>query len=457
MYSKRRPGVMLQRELILKRLSALNVDYRISDNTKINSRSFYLHAQRQALGELGPINRPDPLRERDLIRGKYDNFGNETRLIHRYQIKNKLATFLAGIRYYQGFTMNQQGDADNGSDANFKFLNPNDLERAEYEFPSRNVSFFAENLFNINSRWSITPGLRFEYIKTASDGFYKERIFSGGELIFEQKFEDQKENSRSFALFGLGLGYKIKPDIEAYANFSQNYRSINFSDLSIVNPNLIVDSLLNDESGFNADLGIRGNILDERITFDASIFLLQYKDRIGLSNIENVAFRTNIGNARIIGLEAYVESDVLKLINEEQANFSFLIFTNFSLLKGKYTSGLSFFKNNEVELIPPLSIKAGGTFGWKKFKASYQYAYTGQHFSDASNAEFVVNATRGIIPAYHVQDLSCSYTFNRFKFQFGINNLSDERYFTRRAAAYPGPGIIPADGRSIYGTVRITF
>ncbi len=445
-------------------LAALTLDYRLSDNTKINSRTFYLNARREALGELGAINRPDPLRERDLIRGEYENFGNETRLIHRYQLGSQSSTFLIGGRYYQGFSVSQQGDASDGSDADFRFLNPDDLERAQYEFPSRNASLFVENLFNLKGGWSITPGARLEYIRTASDGFFKERVFSGGQVIFEQKFEDAKENSRKFALFGLGVGYKVSDNIEAYGNFSQNYRSINFTDLAVVNPNLVVDSLLKDEKGYNADLGIRGQALKGAVQFDASVFLLRYQNRIGVGEItvpdpavveKSVAFRTNIGDARILGLEAYVEADVLQLIDKKSEKWGLSIFTNFSALKGEYLSGQSAFVGNDVELIPPFSLKTGINLSYQNLKLSYQYAYTQEHFSDATNAEFVVDATRGLIPSYNIQDLSVSYTYRRYKLQSGINNLTDAQYFTRRAAAYPGPGIIPSDGRSFYLTLGV--
>lgn len=444
-------------------LSAFIVDYRLSDRTKINSRTFFLGAQREALGELGAINRPDPLRERDLIRGQYLNFGNETRLIHRYKPGKHFATFLLGVRYYQGHTRNEQGDADDGSDANFEFLNPDDLERSSYVFPSRNVSIFAENLFNLSDRWSVTPGARFEYIRTASDGFYKERVFSGNQLIFEQKFTDIQSLNRSIFLFGLGTGYKFKPDLELYANFSQNYRSINFSDLAVINPNLIVDSTLQDERGFNADLGLRGQLLNGAIRFDASLFYLSYQDRIGLGEIivtdpstveRAVAYRTNIGDARIVGLEAYGEADLWHCwMGKQHPHFNLSVFFNFSLLHGEYISGRSDFVGNDVELIPPFSLKTGLNLRYKNFRAAYQFAHVAEHYSDATNAEFVVNATRGIIPAYQVQDLSASYTFRRFRFQAGVNNLLDTRYFTRRATAYPGPGIIPADARNFYLTV----
>ena len=445
-------------------LAAMTLDYRISDKTKLNSRTFYLNAQRQALGELGPINRPDPLRERDLIVGNYENFGNETRLIHRYTTGEQLATFLIGARYYQGNTQNKQGDASDSDDPDFTFLNPNDLEKSEYTFPSKNASVFAENLFNITNKWTVTPGARFEYIRTASEGYFKERVISGNQVIFEQKFEDQKENNRSLVLLGLGTGYRLDKGLEAYANFSQNYRSINFSDLSVVNPNLIVDSLLTDESGFNIDIGLRGNAFKEALRLDVSLFFLKYKDRIGTGEIivqdpavveRAVAFRTNIGDARIFGLETYAELDFCKLLNKEHKNLTCTVFANLSLIHGQYTSGTSDIVGNDIELIPPINIKTGLNLRWKNIQAAYQFAFVKEHFSDATNAIFVADATRGLIPSYQVSDLSLSYKIGKFKFQSGINNLTNEVYFTRRAAAYPGPGIIPADGRSFYFSAAV--
>jgi Fe(3+) dicitrate transport protein len=35
----------------------------------------------------------------------------------------------------------------------------------------------------------------------------------------------------------------------------------------------------------------------------------------------------------------------------------------------------------------------------------------------------------------------------------GVNNLTDEQYFTRRAGGYPGPGALPADGRTFFATL----
>ncbi len=446
-------------------LAALHLDYEFSERTKLNIRNFLLYAERDALGELGPINRPDPLRERDLIVGGYQNWGSEARLLHQYQLGGQLSSLVVGGRYYQGFTTNQQGDASADNTPDFEFLNPENLEQSSYEFPSRNVALFAENLMHFGERWSVTPGVRIEYIRTSSDGFYKERVFSGGEVIFEQQFEDQRENVRSFPLFGLGVGYRVNPNIEAYGNLSQNYRAINFSDLAVVNPNLIIDSLLQDEEGYNADLGLRGTLLNGLLRFDASAFYLRYNNRIGLTEISVpdpivierlTTLRTNIGDARVYGLELYAEADIWKIWKGAEQELSIRPYLNFSLLNGRYLSGGSTFIGKEVELIPPMTIKTGVSASYNGLHANFLYTSVQEHFTDATNAVFVSNATRGLIPTYQVLDASISYEFrSRYRLQVGINNLADARYFTRRATGYPGPGIIPAEARSFYVGVRV--
>ncbi len=445
-------------------LASVNFDYQFSDKSKLNSRSFFLYAKRQALGELGPINRPDPLRERDLIRGVYRNYGNETRFIHRYKIGNNYSTFLVGSRYYKGHSFSKQGDANDGAGPEFEFLSPEDLERSEYEFPSKNISLFAENLFYLTDYWTLTPGFRFENIQTASMGYFKERVFSGGELIFEQKIADAKENKRNFMLFGLGTSVKLDGKVEFYGNISQNFRPINFSDLAVVNPNLVVDSLLTDERGYNADLGVRGNFLNNRVSVDASLFYLRYKNRIGVGETivsepliaeRAVAFRTNIGDARIVGLESLIQTVLLPTTKIRKISLTH--FVNFSLLNGRYLSGMSSFEGKHVELIPPISIKTGFDVKYKNLKLAYQYSYVGEQYSDATNAVFVASAERGIIPAYQVHDLALDYKFKNIELGTGINNLLNAKYFTRRANAYPGPGIIPADMRSFYLTLGLIF
>jgi len=167
-------------------------------------------------------------------------------------------------------------------------------------------------------------------------------------------------------------------------------------------------------------------------------------------------FRTNISDSRNIGLEAFAEADIYKMIVGSKKNTGISLFCNLSFIDARYISSEeSAFKNKLVEYVPSTIIRSGLSLSYKTFKITYQYSYTSQQFSDATNAEYSSNALTGIIPNYTVMDLALGYSYKWILISTGINNLMDTSYFTRRADGYPGPGIIPSDGRSVYLTLGI--
>lgn len=455
-------------------LSALTLNYKFSPLTQLNIRNFALLASRQSLGNLEAINRPDYGHERDLIKGNYMNFGNETRLVHRYNFLKSISAFVTGIRVYKGHTAQQQGYSNakhTGSLADFQFSEaPQGILKSDYQFPSFNFAAFAENYFSITEKLSITPGVRLEYIQTEANGYYQDLVVvpssTGWDTLKNEAIGEYRTQARTIFLAGIGLSYKLKKNLEVYGNFSQNYRGINFNDMRISNPNQSVDPNLKDEYGFNADLGFRGSYKG-LFNFSGTLFYLSYNRRIGNiqserpnkfnpSIIEPYTLRTNVGNARVIGVEFFVEADFWKLFNQQKKTpFSINVFTNFSILDGRYTqTANSFAAGKQLEFVAPIILRTGIDFGYKKLKLSYQYSFTSKHYSDATNAEWVPNAVVGVIPSYGVMDISGSYQWKWFTLQAGINNLTNEVYFTRRATSYPGPGILPADGLSFYITLR---
>jgi Fe(3+) dicitrate transport protein len=81
-----------------------------------------------------------------------------------------------------------------------------------------------------------------------------------------------------------------------------------------------------------------------------------------------------------------------------------------------------------------------------------QWSYVDEVFSDAVNTvNPSANGLNGLIPSYLVGDFSVNYKFqDRYNIRAGLNNISDASYFTRRAGGYPGPGLMPADGRNFF-------
>ncbi|MBC7746043.1 MAG: TonB-dependent receptor [Flavobacterium sp.] len=446
-------------------LFALHFDHKFDRSNEINVRFFGLYASRYTVGfRENRVETPDnDLKARDLIKGDFKNFGMETRFLKRYTTGKSSSVFLIGGRYYHGFNHSVQGFGSKGKDADFNYLDQNNLILNDYRFPNTNVSIFTENIFRLSNKFSIVPGLRYEQINTKAVGFYAGRIPSIDDNSIElgNRTNEVRSNKRHFILGGIGLSYLPSRNINVYGNVSQNYRSITFSDMRITNPSADIDPNMTDEKGHSIDIGIRS---EETLlySFDVSAFYLNYNNRIGeFQTYDNqdrvIRRRTNIGQAVILGLESYAEADVIQLLHKTNTNWSGVVFANTAFIKSEYRrSEITAIKGKEVEFVPGINLKSGLRISHKNLKGSLQYTYLSDQYSDATNAaDGGFSGVVGLIPSYTIMDLGLSYQFKRFKLEGNINNLTDEHYFTRRATGYPGPGIIPSDNRTFYLTLQV--
>ena len=245
---------------------------------------------------------------------------------------------------------------------------------------------------------------------------------------------------------------------------------MSFSDIQIVNPSFDIVPGIEDEKGFSGDLGIRGQIR-KVLRFDANVFYLYYGNRIGeyhskrkyensgSSSTYAIRKRGNVGVAQIMGIESFAEVDVLKMFQSEASDWTGTLYSNFTVTEARYTrSPHKNIERSKVEYVPNLNWKAGVQGGYKQFRITWQLSHLSEQFSDATNArESGYTAVNGIIPAYTVMDLSLSWSWRWLSIEGSVNNLTDATYFTRRATGYPGPGILPGEGRSFYLTTGVKF
>jgi len=449
------------------KLYALRLEHEFSERTDFSLQLFGLDASRKSVGfRENRVSQEDQLEEpRELIVGNFNNWGAEARLLTRYDFFGKENTVLFGSKYYQSNNDERQGPGSNGTDADFNFADeefPGYDRQSDFEYPNLNLAFFGENIFQLTDNFSITPGFRFEYIKTESKGTFKNiNTDLSEEVILNETISDNRDFKRSFVLLGVGLSYKPFRSVEFYGNFSQNYRSVTFNDIRITNPSLVVDPNITDEEGYTFDLGVRGRF-GKYVSYDVGAFFLSYSDRLGIileevSDIETRQFRGNIGDAITYGVESFVDWNILETFSENK-NYKLNIFSNLAVTECEYTnSEESGVEGKKVEFVPNVNLKTGLGFGYKNFLGSLQYTYLGKQFTDATNSERDFSSASGIIgeiPAYDIMDLSFSYSFGKFKLETGINNVLDNSYFVRRATGYPGPGIIPSQPRTYYGLLQ---
>lgn len=450
-------------------IAAINFDYTINDKSRLNIKTFAMTGARNSIGFMQAPNVADTINgatlqynNRRVDVDQYRNYGIEARYINDYTIGKTNNAFSAGVRYFRGTTLRfQNGRGDTGNDFNLNILNP---YPTDLNFITDNSALFAENIFRFGKNLSIIPGFRVENIRNTADG----RVNLTGNN--EVKIANQNR-TRQFLLAGIGAEYHIG-QTEIYANYSQAYRPVLFSDLSGNPTTDVIDQNLKDAKGYNIDLGYRGRIKDY-LFFDVSGFILQYNNRIGLIAQQNLDgsfynLRTNVGNSSSKGVEALIEFNPIKAWAPTSKIGNITLFASVALIDARYANlkvitrqGSNLvetnLKNNRVENAPQNIYRTGLTYSKKKLTVTAQYSYVSEAFSDANNSTTpTANGVNGLIPSYQVIDISGSYNINtQFFVKGGINNLMNEKYFTRRSSGYPGPGLLTAEPRNFFMTVGV--
>lgn len=450
-------------------MAAVNVDYTISEKSRLNIKAFGMRGDRNSIGFLQAPNIADTINtatlqynNRRVDRDRYQNFGLEARYITDYQLAGIKNTFSAGIRYFRGKTDRlQNGRGDTGFDYNHDVQGP---YPTDLNFVTDNTAFFFENMIKIGEKFLIIPGLRAERISNDTDG----RLNLTGNT--ELKINSQNK-VRQFVLPGVGAEYHIGAT-EIYANYSQAYRPVLFSDLTANPTTDVIDQNLKDAKGYNIDLGYRGRIKDY-LFFDVSAYLLQYNNRIGIIAQQRMDgsfynLRTNVGNSRSTGIETLIEFSPLKAFAVHPSFGNISVFASVAYINARYENlrvvtrqGNSLVETNlkdkKVENAPESIYRTGITYSKKRLTLTAQYSYVSEVFSDANNTvTATANGVNGLIPSYDLLDLSGTYKFSeQFFVKAGINNLLNEKYFTRRAGGYPGPGLMTAEPRNFFVTLGV--
>ncbi len=426
-------------------------------NSTISLKTTYLFSNRSLVWR-NEDGGPEALDEIDPATGTYvprevgsedmHNSTTELRFSQNYSLGKKQSTIAGGIRYsYAWFKRHGGGEGTTNSDFDLSITGNWGYN---LDFTTTNIAPFIESIFRIGNKFTITPGFRFEYLKSSAKGY---------KIVDNAKLTPDEKRTRTFPLFGIGLEFKPTYNTGIYGNFSQAYRPIDYSQLEPFGITSRIDPNLKDAYGFNTDLGYRGTIKNF-LNFDIGGFYMSYNNRIGVLvqtdpvTGNDYSIRKNIANSVHNGVESYIEFNLLKYLNAK-STYDLSVFNSFAYINATYTTGE--FKGNRVEAAAKTINRVGLIFNDKHFSTTFQVNYVGDAYGDASNVKTSQDPIAGYIPAYTVLDLSASYKFKNYAFKIGSNNLTDKSYFTRRTDEYPGPGIIPSIGRSFYIGISAKF
>jgi len=444
-------------------IPALSVDYALSRNTLISFKSNMIIGHRNSVMFIKPATVPDTISAttlqyspRTVDLDAYTSTTNELRLLQRYKIGSLEQALSAGLRFSNSMTHRQQdAEGTTGTDFDLTTLTP---FKRDLHFRTINYAVSLENLFRITPRFSVTPGVRYEIIQTN---------MSGTADIVINPYDYNK--NRNIPLFGIGMQYNLSNITNIYANWTQAYRPILYSDLTPTASLDIIDPNMKDSKGFNSDLGIRGKV-QEYLTFDVGLFWLRYGDRIGAlamknDNNQSYVYKTNIGTSEARGVETFIEFRPTQLPGVQSKFGQLAFFVSGSYDNAVYVDAITTangqnvqLEGNTLENAPAWIVRGGISYNYRAISTTFQGSYTSEIYSDALNTPSSANGVIGIVPSYFILDWNTTLRFkNHYSVKFGLNNLNNEKYFTRRINNYPGPGILPADGRTFYVSLGKEF
>ncbi len=223
-------------------IGALKASYDIAENKRLEASFFGFAGDRSSIGFMLPPSVKDTINaatlafnNRVLFIDEYRNMGAEVRYLGDYNLFGSKSTISAGIRYYNGRT----DRFTNGKGATGSDFTPNVIGEYPQQlmFNTSNWAAFAENIFRVGQKLIIIPGIRVEHINNEVSG--QVNMVNNTPV----KAADQSK-SRQFLLAGVGAEYHIGKT-EVYANWSQAYRPILFSDLTanattdVIDPNMV--------------------------------------------------------------------------------------------------------------------------------------------------------------------------------------------------------------------------
>jgi Fe(3+) dicitrate transport protein len=435
---------------------ALNGAYDLSATTHLTSTLSFMSSQRYLIWrneDGGPAARDDidpatgAFAPREVEWEYFTNVTSETRLLHTYEAFGMGSSIATGVRLFGGDMHRQEGGpGSTGSDFDMNLVGG--PYETDMKFGNFNGAAFAENVFRLSPRLTVTPGARVEFLHSTARGYTSDTV------------ADPRSKNRTFMLFGAGAAYKATGATEIYANATQAYRPIEYSFLTPFASLTRIDPKLKDPKGYNLDLGWRGSLGDV-LTFDVGVFDLVYHDRIGLiSGVDSTGTpfteRTNVATSEHRGVESYLNLSLTSLLHSTPTFGTIDVWDALGYTHARYSDGE--FAGNTVEFAPSVVNRAGVTYGRGRGSLGLQWSYVSKQFTDANNTVASLNADVGIVPSYNLIDLSARWQLNRtIGLDFGVNNVANQYYFTMRTTEYPGPGIIPGIGRSIYLGARAGF
>ncbi|MCH4824119.1 TonB-dependent receptor [Gramella lutea] len=305
------------------------------------------------------------------------------------------------------------------------------------------INLFAQMNMELSSKLSFEAGLNFN--STAydlEDKFNEEELNQSGEYSFDPIFSPR-----------IGLSYEAFEDKNFYVSASHGFSTPTVAET--LTPEGLINTDLKTETGWNYEIGFKGNWLNNRLYTELNLYSIQIRNllvarRIGQDQYVGV----NAGKADHNGIEftstfqAKLNSDVnLKFFLN--SNFNFFTFDRFVDLGENYSG-------NTIPGVPEYMVSPGTELSVNDFSANLNFQAFGRMALNDGNS--------GYTDPYQLLNLKLNYDWELgrrigVRFNFGINNIFDEAYaasIVTNAVGFGGSApryYYPGNPRNFFGGI----
>lgn len=292
-------------------------------------------------------------------------------------------------------------------------------------------SIYIDNRTDLGA-WSITPGVRFESIKT-KENFYK---LNTNNSINNSVNTHIKSNE---ALPNLSILYKFNDSLNVFANYGISFGPQQYSQMAKIDGSQAVSQTdgLSPEKAKNYEVGM--HYLSDALSAELTAFYIDFDQELLRVNNGGQESWTNLGATKHQGIEAGLRYDFGSM---SDALAGLTVYSNLTYTDATAAAGarkgedLSFYSNWVSNLGVAYTLNHW-TLNSDIFAQSKQIAPN----SNGSVNE-VASGMYGRIPGYALVSLKAQYDFAEtlqgLKVGVGIKNLFDQRYFTRSSDANGG-------------------
>lgn len=394
---------------------------------------YHRASRRQRGGGFGTLPSGPASSTTTIERQQFDQMGAELRARLDWGGRQVLT---AGSQYFRGSSPRE--DARGASPDTWS-----GEVRLKTDRDTRYHSFYVENLFRLGPL-SLTPGARMELV----DQSVRE-LANADRTGLPLQSRDRRSH---VPLLGLGASWDLPaPDARVYANVSQSYRPLVFTEAVPNGATTVVNSDLREGHAIQFELGTRARP-SPGLVLDASVFRLEFDDQVGSITLPGgLSSVANLGRSVHDGIEAGASYDLFARREHPATptvHPSLTLYANALLLDASFRAGPN---NGRVpQYAPRHLVRAGAAYArGDQLKLALTGTLSAASFGDDNNT------AQRRIPGYAVWDLTAEWRVpgSPLRLIGGINNLLNEDYYSRASAS----GIDPAPRRNAYLGAALEF